>query len=60
MKTIDVLGVIIDVLPCPEIHIRNQGTTKDRRYILIADETNLSIQVTLWGANARRNDFQEG
>ena len=33
---------------------------KDRRNVSIADESGLSIQVSLWGANARTDGYVEG
>jgi replication factor A1 len=33
---------------------------KDRRNVIIADESNLCITVSLWGANAKNSSYQEG
>jgi len=33
---------------------------KDKRTLTIVDESNYEIQITFWGKNALRNDFEVG
>ena len=45
---IDVIGVILDVQPVSQIQTRD-GTSRDRRSLVLGDESNVSIGLTLWG-----------
>lgn len=60
MRTIDAIGIITQVGILTQVNIKQSGAVKDRRNICIADESNLSIQVSLWGANARTDGYSEG
>jgi replication factor A1 len=39
---------------------KNGGPAKDKRSLQICDESGLAIQLTLWGRNATKLQFQEG
>lgn len=60
MRTIDAIGIITQVGILTQVNIKQSGAVKDRRNICIADESNLSIQVSLWGANARTDGYTDG
>ena len=60
MRTIDTIGIITQVGILTQVNIKQSGAVKDRRNICIADESNLSIQVSLWGANARKEGYGDG
>ncbi len=53
MRTIDVIGVATDVGQLGTVNLK-AGGTKDRRNITLADESNLTISVSLWGKNAAK------
>ena len=47
-RTLDVIGVIFDVGPVVQIQTRD-GQQRDKRNLVIGDESHFSINVTLWG-----------
>ena len=53
------VGVIWRVGQCTEINLKD-GCQRDKRAITIVDETEHSIDVTVWGEQAQSNDFREG
>ena len=46
--TVDVVGVVADVSTITAIKLKS-GDNKDRLNIVIADDTNTSVSVTVWG-----------
>lgn len=53
MRTIDGIGVVTFVGPSAQVSVKHlQNTVKDRRNLVIAEESGLCITVSLWGANA--------
>ena len=46
--TLDVIGVILDVQPTAQLTLKD-GSSRDKRTLLIGDESNFSISLTLWG-----------
>ena len=46
--TVDVIGVIADIGSISSIKLKT-GDNKDRLNIVIADDTNASVSVTVWG-----------
>ena len=60
MRTIDAIGLITQVGQLTQINIKQTGTVKDRRNVVIADESGLCITVSLWGQNARMDKYTEG
>ena len=57
--TIDVIGVVLEVNPIAQIQMRD-GAMKDKQTMVIGDESNVSIPVTLWGDACNANLFREG
>ena len=57
MRTIDIIGVVTQVNPITQINLKNTGQTRDRRNVVLVDESDLSITVSLWGKNAHREDY---
>jgi len=49
MRTIDTIGIITQVGQLTQINIKQTGTVKDRRNVVLADESGLCITVSLWG-----------
>ena len=47
-KTIDVMGIILEVGPSRNLNLKG-GDQKKRRTLTICDESRTSIVVTLWG-----------
>ena len=60
MRTIDSIGIITQIGQLTQVNIKQSGAVKDRRNVCIADESNLSIQVSLWGHNARIDGYNDG
>lgn len=58
LKTIDFIGVVHTVGPCEDINLKN-GTMKKRRNVAVADDSNLSIIVSLWGHHASNYEYDE-
>lgn len=65
-RTVDVVGVITNVgqlgsfqprQPNPDGSMR---AAKDKRSLQLADESGMSVQLTLWGSVARMGGLQEG
>lgn len=54
--TVDVIGIIIEAGTLGSIRTK-RGEELERRKILIADETNFSVSVTLWTALSHLNVF---
>jgi ssDNA-binding replication factor A large subunit len=49
---IDVIGVIIDMQEISEFNNQKTGEKKDKRVLTLADHTNKTVLVTLWGSAA--------
>jgi hypothetical protein len=48
-----VIGIILEIGQIGSIKLKQTGEEKERRAITIADETNASVNITMWGALAR-------
>jgi replication factor A1 len=59
LRTIDAIGMILTIGPVTQVNIKQSGTVKDRRNVTIVDESCLAIQVSLWGQNARQDNYAE-
>jgi len=60
MRSIDVIGVVSQIKPLSSVTIKQSGAIKDRRNITIVDESKYAIQISLWGMNAKKDDYKEG
>ena len=60
MRTIDTIGCVVQISALTQINIKQTGTQKDRRNVIIADESNYCVTVSLWGSNARNDSYSEG
>ena len=58
-QTIDVIGVILEIQPTSQLTLRD-GNQKDKRSLVIGDESNTSISLTLWGEVCDRFDLKQG
>ena len=56
---LDVIGVILNVQPKEQIVTRDDQL-RDKQTLTIGDESNTSIELTLWGETCECQDFQEG
>ena len=50
-KTIDVIGVVVKVYPLSSINLKT-GVSKEKKTFEIADDSNSSIEITIWGQAA--------
>lgn len=57
--TIDVIGIVIEVGPVGNLKLKS-GETREKRNLVIGDDTNFSITVTLWGDTATKLDLMQG
>ena len=57
---IDVIGIITDVQEISQIQIKATQEWRDKRTITIAEDSGLSVQVTLWGEAAHKDDIKTG
>lgn len=55
-KSVEVIGVVLEVGPVSEIQLRD-GQQKLKRSIKIGDESNICIGVTLWGPVAEAHPY---
>lgn len=60
MRTVDAIGIVTQITPMTKVNIKSTGQEKDRRNINIVDESGLSIQISLWGGLAKRDEYREG
>lgn len=58
-KTVDVIGVILDVGPVSSINMRD-GKVRNKRLLTIGDESHVCIGVTLWGSVADAHSYSTG
>ena len=58
-QAVDVIGVLVEVGPIGNVPLKT-GVTKQRRNIMIGDESGLKIQSALWGNLASMFDMQVG
>jgi len=56
MESVDILGIVYMVGPVGSVQLKS-GEYKQRRNILICDESNLTICVCFWGEKASSHDF---
>ena len=57
--TIDVIGVVVHPGQVGTLKLKT-GETRDKRNLVIGDDTNFSITVTLWGETATKLDLKPG
>lgn len=57
---IDTIAVVTEVQPVGQITMKSTGEMRDKRTITLTDDSNVSIQATIWGENATRGDIQVG
>lgn len=50
---VDVIGIVLEVGQIGSIRLKQTGEDRERRLITIADESNASVGVTMWGPLAR-------
>lgn len=60
MRTIDTIGVITQVGILGQFKPKNGGPSRDKKTLCIADDSGLSIQLTLWGGHALNDKLKEG
>jgi replication factor A1 len=59
MRTIDTIGIIINLTPVTSVNIKSTGIQKDRRNVTIIDDSSQVIQCTLWGTLAGFQGLEE-
>lgn len=52
-SVVDVIGVVIEVGQIGSIRLKQTGEDRERRLITIADDSNYSVAVTMWGILAK-------
>lgn len=57
---LDLMAVVTELQPVGTIQIKSTGEMKDKRNIILADDSGLSISATLWGEEAFRDDIAVG
>lgn len=57
--TVDVIGVILEVGSVNSINMKD-GKSRDKRTITIGDESNICLNVTLWGTVTEAHPFRTG
>jgi replication factor A1 len=56
---IDVIGIIVEVGAASNMTLKS-GINRDRRTITIADESDLKVQITMWGSIANNIAYEKG
>lgn len=49
MRTVDTIGVITNSGSVTNFNPKNGGASKDKRTLVVADDTNNTIGLTMWG-----------
>ena len=57
--TVDVIGIIFEVHESKMLNLKD-GSQRAKRELLIGDETNISIMVTLWGDICEAQPYKAG
>ena len=57
---IDFIGVVLEVQDLGQIQLKSTGEMRDRRTLLLGDETGNSVGATLWGEAATDRTFVPG
>lgn len=57
--TVDVIGVVLEVGPSSSINMKD-GKVREKRTLTIGDESNVSIDVTLWGSVTEAHKYSAG
>lgn len=58
---IDVIGVVTKVGPVSDVNIKSRGTTMPKQTISLIDDSNVGVELTLWGTmHTGRTDIVEG
>jgi replication factor A1 len=58
ITTIDFIGVVHYVGPITNINLKN-GSQKERRNVIMADDTGLTINLCFWGEHAAMSDYPD-
>lgn len=56
---VDVIGIVTEITPVGQINAKD-GSKRDKRSLTIADDTNFSISLTIWGEAALNIDPKIG
>ena len=51
-STVDVIGVIFEISALSQIKLKSTNEMKDRCNLVVADDSNFSVGLTLWGSVA--------
>ena len=54
--TVDVIGVVMEVNSTVSINMKD-GNVRDKRTLIIGDESFKSISITLWGDACHAHDY---
>ena len=57
--TVDVIGVVMEVNQTAQINLKD-GNVRDKKTLLISDESYKSISLTLWGDSCHAHNYQSG
>lgn len=57
--TVDVIGILLEIGQTTALTMRD-GTSRDKRTLLVGDEGNVSIGVTLWGSVCEAHNYTVG
>jgi len=58
-RNVDVIGVVTEMGPPNSINLKS-GQVKERRNVVIADDSGCSIQVSFWSQNAALENYGKG
>jgi len=56
---IDVIGLVVEVGPRGTLKLKT-GESRDKRNLVVGDDSNFSITITLWGDTATELDLKPG
>jgi replication factor A1 len=59
-RAVDVIGVITNAGSVTNFTPKNGGSSKDKRTLVVVDDSNFMVGVTLWGPQANTPNLKEG
>lgn len=60
LTMLDVIAVITESGPVSQMQFKNSGEWKDKRNLVLSDDSGVSIELTIFGADAGRQDLEPG
>lgn len=60
MRKIDIVGVVVFIGSITQVNSKSTSVVRERRNVTLIDESEKTIEILLWGLNARVNFYSLG